>query len=329
MVSVIVPVYNQEKYLNKCVDSILNGTYKDIECIIVDDGSKDNSPALCDAYENDPRIKVIHKLNGGLTSARKAGFDVSTGEYICFVDSDDYVAPEFVSKLYEAIVKNDADVSVCGHYRDDNGTIIEHTYEMPDRVIDGNIIDEYVLPIVGKVYAEGYENYPGYVWGRLYKRECITEKCFISEREVYTEDDIFQMYIAENVQKIVFIKDKLVYYRDNSESLTRKYRKGMWDMLRKRHGIVRSYFDAHDIDNKVRLMGSAFYTIYVSVTNAYLLGDYKACRTELKGIREDVFTEETLKNIDMTLLRPRQKMLYILFKLRLYSLVYNLRNIMF
>lgn len=328
-VSVIVPVYNQEKYLKKCIDSILDGTYTDIECIIVDDGSTDNSPEICDEYKYDSRVTVIHKTNGGLTSARKAGFDVCAGEYVCFVDSDDYVAPQFVEKLYNIIVAEDADISVCGHYRDDNGRIITNTYEMQGRIIDDRIIEEYVLPVVGKVYAGGYDNYPGYVWGRLYKRNCITDNCFVSEREVYTEDDIFQMYVSENVHRIVFIEDKLVYYRDNSESLTRRYRTGMWEMLKKRHKLVQNYFEKHNINNSVRLMGSAFYTIYVSVTNSYLLGSFKACKGELKTIRRDDFAEMALKNIDISLLRPRQKMFYILFRLRLYLLVYYLRNLMF
>lgn len=328
-VSVIVPVYNQENYLKKCIDSILDGTYTDIECIVVDDGSTDNSPVMCDEYKSDPRVRVIHKTNGGLTSARKAGFEASTGEYICFVDSDDYVAPQFVEKLYDALITNGADISVCGHYRDDNGNIITNTYEMPNRVIDDKIIEEYVLPIVGKVYADGYDNYPGYVWGRLYRRECITEKCFISEREVYTEDDIFQMYVAEKVQKIVFISDKLVYYRDNSESLTRRYRNHMWDMLKVRHGLVSDYCKQHNINDRVRLMGSAFYTIYVSVTNSYLLGNYKGCRDELRLIRQDVFAQKALRMVRISLLRPRQKMFYILFRLRLYLLVYYLRKLMF
>lgn len=186
-----------------------------------------------------------------------------------------------------------------------------------------------ILPIVGKVYADGYDNYPGYVWGRLYKRKCITDKCFVSEREVYTEDDIFQMYVAENVHRIVFIEDKLVYYRDNSESLTRRYRTGMWDMLKKRHELVKNYFEKNNIDNSVRLMGSAFYTIYVSVTNSYLLGSFRPCKSELKVIRQDEFAIKALNIIDISLLRPRQKLFYVLFRLRLYILVYYLRKFMF
>ncbi len=175
LISVIIPVYNQEKYLNKCIDSLLTGTYKNIECIIVDDGSTDNSPELCDEYKKDDRVVVIHKKNGGLSSARKAGFDVSRGQYITFIDSDDYVDKDYVEKLYNALKDNDADICVCGHYRDDNGTIITNTYPIRDRVIDGNVIEEYVLPVIGKIYAPGYDNMPGYVWGRLYKKECLSE----------------------------------------------------------------------------------------------------------------------------------------------------------
>lgn len=329
LVSVIIPVYNQEKYLNKCIDTILTGTYENVECIIVDDGSTDNSPAMCDEYKKDKRVQVIHKENGGLTSARKAGFDVSRGQYITFIDSDDYVTSDYVEKLYKALTDTGADMSICGHYRDEDGKIIVNTYPIPDRIIEGNITNDYILPIIGKIYAPGYENFPGYVWGKLYKRECITDKCFVSEREVYTEDDIFQMYVCENVNKIVFIKDKLVYYRDNVKSLTRRYRNGMWDMLKKRHMLVEEYFKAHNIKDKDRLIASAFYAIYVSVTNSYLHGNVTECVKELREIRKDPLAVKTLKEIRTNLLRPRQKLFYILFKMRCYHLVYYFRNKMF
>ena len=329
LISVIIPVYNQEKYLNKCIDSLLTGTYKNIECIIVDDGSTDNSPELCDEYKKDDRVVVIHKENGGLSSARKAGFDVCRGQYVTFIDSDDYVDKDYVEKLYNALKDNDADICVCGHYRDDNGTIISNTYPIRDRVIDGNVIEEYVLPVIGKIYAPGYDNMPGYVWGRLYKKECLSEKCFISEREVYTEDDIFQMYVSEKAKKIVFIKDKLVYYRDNSQSLTRRYRNGMWNMLKNRHALIETYFEEQGIKNDDRLIASAFYAIYVSVTNSYILGNRKDCVKELKTIRKDAFARRTLNKIRTDLLRPRQKLFYYLFKMKCYSLVYLFRNVMF
>lgn len=117
-VSIIVPIYNVEKYLNKCVDSILNQTFKDFELILVDDGSTDNCGKICDEYEKlDNRIRVIHKENGGLSDARNKGIDESNSEFISFVDSDDYISEDMYEVLYNNLEKENADISVCGYYR--------------------------------------------------------------------------------------------------------------------------------------------------------------------------------------------------------------------
>ena len=113
-ISVIVPVYKVEQYLNRCIDSILNQTYTDLEVILVDDGSPDNCPALCDqAALCDPRVVVIHKENGGVSSARNAGLNVATGEYIAFVDSDDYISSNMCEVLLEAVERTNADIAEC------------------------------------------------------------------------------------------------------------------------------------------------------------------------------------------------------------------------
>ena len=114
-ISIIVPVYNVEKYLRKCVDSILNQTFKDFELILVDDGSIDTSGKICDEYNlKDNRIKVIHKENGGLSSARNAGLDIAQGEYIGFVDSDDWIELDMYEELYKICKENDTDVGIVG-----------------------------------------------------------------------------------------------------------------------------------------------------------------------------------------------------------------------
>ncbi|MFY1067092.1 glycosyltransferase family 2 protein [Enterococcus sp. AD013-P3] len=114
-ISIIVPVYKVEKYLKKCVDSILNQTFSDIEVILVDDGSPDRSGIICDEYaKNDTRVKVIHKENGGLSSARNAGIEVAQGRFIGFVDSDDYIATDMYQLLYEDITREEADMAICG-----------------------------------------------------------------------------------------------------------------------------------------------------------------------------------------------------------------------
>lgn len=116
-ISIIVPVYNVEKYLEKCVRSILAQTFTDFELILVDDGSPDSSGAMCDQFaKQDERVKVIHKENGGLSDARNAGIEIATGEYLGFIDSDDYIADDMYELLYTNIVKEDADLSICGIY---------------------------------------------------------------------------------------------------------------------------------------------------------------------------------------------------------------------
>lgn len=116
-ISIIVPVYKVEPYLRKCVDSILAQTFTDFEVILVDDGSPDNSGKICDEYASkDSRVRVIHKKNGGLSSARNAGIDVARGKYLGFVDSDDYIEKDMYELLYDNIVKEQADLSICGIY---------------------------------------------------------------------------------------------------------------------------------------------------------------------------------------------------------------------
>ena len=113
-ISIIVPIYNVEEYLRRAVDSIRCQTYTNLEIILVDDGSPDNSGVICDEYaKTDNRIKVIHKKNGGLSDARNAGIEAATGAYLGFIDSDDYIEPEMYQRLYSALVENDAEISVC------------------------------------------------------------------------------------------------------------------------------------------------------------------------------------------------------------------------
>lgn len=140
-VSVIVPVYSVEKYIEKCINSIINQTYKNLEIILVDDGSPDNCPKICDDYAlKDNRIKVIHKANGGLSDARNAGLDIAGGEYFMFVDSDDYVEPNMVEVLYKALIDNDTTMSICNYklvYENSENDVGNNDSPIQDGVITG------------------------------------------------------------------------------------------------------------------------------------------------------------------------------------------------
>ena len=160
LISIIVPVYDVEPYLRKCIDSILIQSYRDLEIILVDDGSPDNCGAICDEYaEKDKRIKVIHKKNGGLSDARNAGLDIATGEYIGFVDSDDWVMPDMYEYLYKAVKEYDADMSVCGYY-DYWGKTISGRYCQDIQVYKGQEGIKALLDL----------KFGNYVWNKLYKR---------------------------------------------------------------------------------------------------------------------------------------------------------------
>lgn len=129
-VSISVPVYNVEKYLRKCLDCLINQTLRDIEIILVDDGSTDLCPSICDEYVIlDERVKVIHKQNGGLASARQAALDVATGDYFCACDADDWVEPDMYERLYQKALETDADIVMCDYWSEySDGNMVAHRY---------------------------------------------------------------------------------------------------------------------------------------------------------------------------------------------------------
>ncbi len=207
-ISVIIPVYNVEKYLDECINSVVNQSYKNLEIILVDDGSPDNCPKLCDEWaKKDDRIKVIHKKNGGLSSARNAGLEILTGDYFTFVDSDDYIDLDYIKILYEDIEKTGADVSIVSHIR-------------------------FKEPIVEQKKTEEYEAMTGYhalhnlmwwhkdysvAWGKLYKSEKYKQCKFIEGK--LNEDEFYINDIYHNARTVVHNDSELYFYRITPNSI--------------------------------------------------------------------------------------------------------------
>lgn len=206
MFSIIVPVYNVEKYLDKCLASILRQTFKNFECIIIDDGSPDNSNAIIDKYVKlDQRFKVIHQKNMGISAARNAGLDIAKGEYVVFVDSDDYIADDYLEKFALKIADTDADIVICGFieaykdYEKNKVFAVEST-----EVIKQNILADI---------------WPSYVWNKCYKKDLFTNIRFPVGK--IFEDILTIPELCLYAQKIVCIPDKLYYYnRQNENSIT-------------------------------------------------------------------------------------------------------------
>ena len=200
-ISVIVPVYKTEGLLDRCVESIVGQTYKNLEIILVDDGSPDNCPAMCDEWaEKDSRIRVIHKENGGVSSARNAALDIATGDYIGFVDSDDWIEPEMYSSLIQKISESGKNIALCSYYAVE---ISGERYECRC-VVDKEVLDkdDYFRFIV--LGGDG-----GYVWNRLYDADILKEVRF-DEDIWYSEDLLFNFKTAQKSNGAAIL-DKIEY----------------------------------------------------------------------------------------------------------------------
>ncbi len=209
-VSVIVPIYKVEEYLPKCVDSILSQTFTDFECILVDDGSPDNCGKICDEYaKKDSRIKVIHKENGGLSSARNAGLDIAQGEYITFVDSDDWINVHMLQVLYDAIIEKDADVSLCRHviatnkdceYRQRESIQKKVVCEPSKEGID-KVIDKFQISACARLYKDtifrSIRFREGLLWEDFHIRPYILYLC-----EKFVQIDVALYYILRRENSI-------------------------------------------------------------------------------------------------------------------------------
>lgn len=193
MVSIIVPVYKTEKYLRKCVEAILAQTYKDLEIILVDDGSPDTCPLICDELaKTDNRIKVIHKENGGLSSARNEGLKEATGKYITFVDSDDTINPQMIECLFKALLTNNADISMCGcrTITSEGKLLAMDTFEDCHIYKNEELINNVVLPLKTAC------------WNKLFKRSVIKGHLF-PERRIHGEDLVFISSIINDKTTLV------------------------------------------------------------------------------------------------------------------------------
>lgn len=210
VISIIVPVYKVEAYLKACVDSLLCQTFSDIEILLVDDGSPDHCGSICDEYaEKDARVRVIHQKNGGLSRARNAGIERAQGEYLCFVDSDDYVAPEYCESLYALLRDNDCDLSVCGVCRFEDGTTPSWDSE------DGQSIRVDRVDFL-RMQLEKKSEFG--VWNKLYRRELFSRIRFAEGR--IHEDVIWSGDLARNLRGSVVCTSKaLYYYRQRSGSI--------------------------------------------------------------------------------------------------------------
>ena len=227
LITVVVPIYKVETYLKKCIESIRRQTYQNLEILLVDDGSPDNCPKICDEYAQiDERIQVIHKENGGLSSARNAGIDRATGEYISFVDSDDYIEANMIELLYEGILKHQCEIAICNHYVEKGDQLL---MELPP--VDKEWV--YTSQEATKLLIEDTV-IKSYAWDKLYKTE-LFQKVRYPNRRNY--EDIATTYLLfDQANRICKLQGYEYYYQVREDSIsnnnsTQKWHKNCGDII--------------------------------------------------------------------------------------------------
>lgn len=215
MISVIVPIFNVQKYLNKCIDSICNQTYKDLEIILVDDGSIDDSGKICDEYAHkDSRIKVIHKSNGGLSDARNKGLDVASGEFVAFVDGDDYIHPDMYANLLRVMNDSKADIVCCDYKK-----VAENEMISAD-CSKGEYTSYREKDIIRQIWEDNVKTVVQ--WNKLYKAEIFSKLRYPIGR--YHEDSFIIHHILQKCKIYTVVNQELYYYVQRSDSIMSNFK---------------------------------------------------------------------------------------------------------
>ncbi|MBO7560616.1 glycosyltransferase [Candidatus Saccharibacteria bacterium] len=222
LISVIVPVYNVEKYLRKCVDSIIGQTYPNLEILLIDDGSTDDSKTIVDEYARDyKQIRAVHQKNGGLSSARNTGIANAQGEWLAFVDSDDYIDARFIEKLYDLAAKNDSDITTCSFeaFTDDN-SILKKSPVWPTEVMTGE--ETVICSFKNKL--------PAYVCLSLFSAKLFADPKMRFPEGKEFEDIAIRVRLLSQAKKVAFTNEKIYYYLMRGDAITgKKFSKKRYD----------------------------------------------------------------------------------------------------
>ena len=243
LISVIVPVYNVEAYLPSCVDSILNQTYQKLEILLVDDGSTDRCPQICDDYrEKDGRIKVIHKENGGLSDARNAGMLASAAGLIAFIDSDDFVESTYIECLYRAMVGNNADIAMCDYRKVEESTVFRPAHEPAPT--GGTVACYGPVECLAALYQPKVHGMEFLAWGKLFRKSLFTDNHILFPKGVLYDDTSTTYKLVYNAKKIVFVDLANYSYRIRPGSImTSKFSLKRFDVILAKREECRFFAD--------------------------------------------------------------------------------------
>lgn len=310
LISVIVPIYKVENYLEKCVNSIINQTYKNLEIILVDDGSPDNCPKICDTLaKKDKRIKVIHKKNGGLSDARNVGIESATGRYIGFVDSDDYIEPTMYSELISNLKETDSDLSICGRYINyENGKQVQNVtrsikieMERNDALIKLNSFSYFDMSACDKLYKAKMIKKIRFPFGK---------KC---------EDYYFMYQVFFKCKKIVYFSNPLYHYYQREGSITRNIQ---MDTAFIDASESQLEFFKKNIPELIYVGKTAYAFANIATYNKYIKYGVNCPTEEIKKFKINVYKnlKYVIKNSNISKTKKLQAVLFLI-NIKIYSAI--------
>lgn len=332
-VSIVVPIYNVEKYLDRCMKSLINQTLKNIEIIMVDDASPDNCPDICDSFfAIDNRVKVVHKQNAGLGMARNTGIDLATGEYIAFVDSDDFVELNMYEKLYDVAKKETADVVISGGFIDERKDGTTHVNNIMNSIdiFEGNT-RQLALEMLGSKpeFRRDYIYEPSSCKG-IYKLSIVNDNNirFHSERELISEDYVFHLDLFQVTKKAICIPECYYHYCQNEISLTKTYHEDRF--LRNVHfykyitkRLLDLQYSREDLQYANRML-LAWARVAISQISAHYMWHESSLRNEILSICTNEELQEVLENYPIHRLPLKQRLFVINMKFKCWKILYML-----
>lgn len=313
-ISVIVPIYKVEKYIRECVESIIGQSYENLEIILVDDGSPDNCPAICDEYaKSDNRVKVVHKNNGGLMSARQAGLEVAVGDYVTFVDGDDSIEPDMYARFADAIGKYSPDMALCEFYYSFSDRKEPSKQHLEKEFYTKAEMEAEIYPAMlfsGEYYEFGVMPC---CWSKLFKRELLERHLYsVDQRIKMGEDAAFTYPCLLEAESLAYISAPLYNYRQENASMSNSYDANMADTILIPYRILKKSFGKYEgrynLDRQLNMY--LFYLLNVLLRNESKSSNSRTAKYEKMLLRETISNDvaEEIKLLDNSAMPARKKL---------------------
>lgn len=301
-VSIIVPVYNAEAYMERCIQSLLKQTLQNIEIILVDDGSTDRSCCLCDEYaRRDERVLVIHQKNRGASSARNTGIRNAKGKYIGFVDADDFVESDMYKKMYEQAVVSKAEIVFCNLYTNND----KMKAYIRDGIYEGDKLTEEIYPrLISVIDEKRYGKVlRGAVWCRIFEREFLLKNdIFFNENLIYNEDGLFCIQSTLKCQRYLYLGQEYLYHHMQVEgSITKRYINNLWIMQKVMIDELKKCTKDYCYDFSEQIAKKTFDIAVYSIENEIKKNNKNSFRAKLKQIKDivnDPLISEAIRRLE-------------------------------